>query len=821
MLDALAAVSRTIRNLTRAPLFAAVAILTLALAIGANTAVFSVVDGVLLQPLPFEEPDALIGLWHAAPGLGFDHVNQSPALHFTYREEGRVFEDVGMWDNSQDTVTGLDEPQQVESMHVTASTFNILRLRPQIGRLFSEEDDTPDTAETVVLAYSYWQDAFEGDADVLGRVLRVNGRPREIIGVLPADVQFLDYDPAIYLPFRFDRAETFLGNFSYQGVARVKPGVTIEQVNADLDRMLPIAAEKFPRGLTLQNMQEARFAGNARPLKQDAVGDVDSVLWVLFGTVGLVLLIAVANVANLSLVRAESRQLEMAVRAALGAGRGTVAGEFLRESMLLALAGGAAGVALAWGAVRLLLRLEPSGLPRLDEIAVDSLSIAYALGLAALIGVVLGLAPALRYGGNLAGAIREGGRGGSAGRERHRARNALVVTQMALALVLLVGAGLMIRSLVALQSVEPGFRDPGEVLTFRVTIPTAEIADAEEVALAFRQIQEKLSALPGVDSVGASSSVTMDGWDSSDAVRVEGVELPEGQIPPIRRYKWVLPGYGETMGNTLLAGRTLDWADIESHADVVMVTETFAREYWSSPAAAIGKRVNNMDIEEGNIRWREIVGVVGNVHDDGVDQDATAVIYWPVIVDDLWGDGPMVQRQQAFVIRSARVGHSALLDEVRDAVWAVNASLPLARVRTLQEILDGSMARTSFTLVMLSIASAVALVLGAVGIYGVVSYVVTQRTREFGVRMALGAQRRDVTGMVLRQGLLLAAIGVAVGLLGAFGLTRLMDSLLYGVSAVDPFTYIVVSLVLTAVALLACWLPARRASRVDPVQALA
>lgn len=820
MSDQLMSLARTGRNLLRTPLFTAVSLLTLGLAIGANTAVFSVVNRVLLQPLPFDEPDTLVGIWHEAPGLGFENVNQSPALHFTYREQGRVFEEVGAYNYGQDAITGLDEPVQVASMYVTASTLSLLRLHPAHGRLFNEEDDTPESPETVLLTHSFWQEQFAGDPAVLGTALMVNSRPREIIGMLPADVEFLDYEPRIYLPLRFNRAETFLGNFSYNGIGRLKPGVSVEQANADLDRMLPLAAAEFPNGLSLQNMQEARFAGNVRPLHQDAVGDVGTVLWVLLGTVGMVLLIAGANVANLYLVRAESRQLEMAVRAALGASRGTVAAEFLRESMALAVSGGVLGVALAWSGVKLLVWMAPAGMPRLDEIAIDPLVIGFATGLSLLLGVSLGLLPVLKYGGNLGSAIREGGRGGSAGRERHRARNALVVAQVALALVLLVGAGLMIRSLVALQNVEPGFREAGKVLTVRVTIPSAEIEDPDQVAVALRQVQERLAAIPGVESVGGTSSVTMDTWQSNDPVHVEGFPVPEGQLPPIRRYKWVMPGYVETMQNTLLAGRTITWADIQDHADVVMVTETLVREYWGSPAEAIGKRITNIDIGEVQPRWRTIIGVVGEVRDDGVDQDATAIVYWPLLVESLWEPGTIVQRSQVFVMRSERVGQTALLDEVRDAIWSVNANLPLANVRTLQQILDRSMARTSFTLVMLSIASGVALLLGAVGIYGVTSYVVSQRTREFGVRMALGAQRGDVTGMVLRQGLALAAIGVGVGLLGAFALTRLMSALLYGVDPLDPLTYSSVAVVLTLIALLACWVPARRAARVDPVEAL-
>jgi predicted permease len=721
-------------------------------------------------------------------------------------------------------VTGLDEPEQVEIMRVTDGTFQALRLQPALGRRFNSEDDSPGSPLTVILSHDYWQTRFGGDPTVLGRSLTVDGHPREIIGVMAAEPRFLHFDPAFYLPFRFDRAEIFLGNFSYQALARLKPGVSLDRANADVDRMIPLATERFPGGIPLDMLQNARFAANLRPLKADVVGNVGEVLWVLLGTVAMILLIACANVANLFLVRAESREREMAVRTAMGADRRSITREFLKESLLLGILGGVGGIGLAFGGLRVLTALGPSQLPRLGEVSLDPSVLLFTLGISLFAGTFFGLFPVLKYrrGGVVVG-LKEGGRGGSAGRQKHRARNVLVVAQMALALLLLVSSGLMIRSFQALRNVDPGFRNPDEVLLVRLNIPSADVEDPVEVAQMHRLLSERLRELPGVTSVGFSSSVTMDGWDSNDPVYVEGFPVEEGQLPPIRRFKWVGEDYFETMGIPLVAGRAIDLRDAFELNAVAMVTENLAREYWDSPADAVGKRIST-GLSAGN--WQEIVGVVGNVRDDGLDTAPVSVVYWPMMQRNLWeglpGDMPEidVRRSMNYAIRSDRVGSAGLLPEVRDAIWAVNPNLPLASVRTLSDLLTRSMARTSFSLVMLAIAAAVALILGTIGIYGVVSYIVSQRTRDLGVRMALGAEASHVRGMVLRQGILLSGIGVGIGLAAAMGLTRLMEALLYGVDPVDPLTFGAMSLGLTAVALLASYVPARRAARVDPVVAI-
>lgn len=810
-----------VRKLLRAPLFTTVAILTLGVGIGANAAIFSVVRGVLLKPLPFEDPDELVGIWHTAPGLGFDLVNQSPALHFTYVEESRTFESVGMWDNTQVSVTGLAEPEQVDAMMVTHQTLPLIGVRPFLGRAFTEEDDSPGTAETVILGNGYWKSRFAGDPGVLGRTVTINGVSREVIGVMAPDFRFLRFDPAVYLPFRFDRGEVFLGNFSYQALGRLRDGATLEQANADVERMIPMAVEKFPDGISLGNLREAGFAANLRPLKDDVVGDVGSVLWVLLGTVAIVLLIACANVANLFIVRAEGRQKEMAVRTAMGAGRGQVAGQLLTESAILGVAGGVIGLALAFGGLELLVALGPENLPRLNEIGIDAVVMTFTFAVSVLAGLLFGLVPALKFGGSsLVNALKEGGRGGSAGKEQHFARNVLVVAQMALALVLLTGSGLMVRSFQALRNVDPGFDAPEEMLTFRVTIPTAEVEEPIQVALAHQEILRRIQAIPGVESAAFSSSVTMDGWDSNDAVEAEDHPVEGDQIPPIRRFKFIGEGYHATMGNPVLAGRSITWGDIQDQAMVAVVTEDLALEHWDSPAATIGKRIRTYAGNLGEGEWREIVGVVGSIHDDGMSEETVPTVYWPQVIKDFWGEDTFTQRSMAYAVRTRTANPTSVLDEAREAVWSVNPNLPLARVRTLDEIVSDSMARTSFTLIMLGIAAAVALFLGAVGIYGVISYVVSQRTREIGVRMAMGAEKLDVSRMVLKQASALALGGVVIGLVAAAGLTRLMSALLFGVSPMDPVTFAAVALGLSAIALFASYVPARRAAGVDPVVAL-
>ena len=807
------------RRLLRAPLFTFVAVLTLAVGIGANTAIFSVVYGIMLKPLPFHEPDRLVGMWHTAPGLGVPLMNQGPSTYFTYREEGRAFEDIGLWDNGTASITGQSEPEQIDALYVTDGTLPVLRVQPQLGRVFDKKDDAPKAPGTVILSHAYWQRKFGGRPGVVGQRLIVQGTPREIIGVLPASFRFLSYDPQVLLPLQFNRAETYVGNFSYQGIARLKPGSTIEQANADVARLIPVVPDRFPLppGFTRKMYDDVRIGPLVRPLSEDLYGDVSRMLWVLFGTVGIVLLIACANVANLFLVRAEGRQQELAVRAALGASAGRLARELLLESVALCLAGGAAGLALAWGAIRLLVAIAPEGLPRIQEIGIDPIVVLFALGASLLAGVLFSLIPVVRFTRpQLTATLKEGGRGSSDGRERHRLRSTLVVAEIALALVLLVASALMMRTFQAMRSVEPGFTRPEEVLTLRISIPQTLVRDPAQTVRTHEAIAAGIARLPGVHSVGVTSSATMDGRDSNDPIFVEEFPNQTGSMPPLRRYKWIANGYFETMGNRLLAGRTLTWADAYEQRRVVVITENLAREYWKDPAAAIGKRIRNSP----KAAWREIVGVVGNERDDGLSRPPTPIVYWPLLLKEFWEEEVITIRALTYAVRSERLDSPTFLKEIQQAVWAVNPSLPLASVQTLAEIEADSMAQTSFAMVMLAIAAAVALLLGVVGIYGVIAYIAAQRTREIGIRVALGAQQGDVSGLFVRHGLALMAIGLVLGLAASIALARVMTSLLFGVSPTDPLTYAGVTALLGTIVLLASYLPARQAARVDPVVAL-
>jgi putative ABC transport system permease protein len=784
------------------PAFAATAVLTLALGIGATTAIFSVVYGVLLKPLPFRDPASLVSLLHRGPGVNLETMNQGPATYLTYRDNQQAFEAIGAWDSSQVSITGRGDPEQVEALSVTDTTLSLLGVQPLLGRLFNAEDVAPGQPLRAILTYGYWQGRLGGVDDVIGQSLEIDGAAAVIIGVLPASFTFLRSDPAVVLPMQLDAATAFGGiSFDRQALGRLKAGVSLEQASADIARMIPLLPPIY--GVL-------KLEPKLRSLTEDVVGDIGRVLWVLLGAVGGVLLIACGNVANLFLVRADGRQQELTMRAALGASRARLARVLLSESVLLALAGGAVGVLFAEAALGLLRKVAPAELPRVNEIGIDVTVLLFTILISVLSGTLFGLLAVVRYGTPRLAALKEGGRSSSDGPARHRTRNALVVSQVALALTLLVVSGLMIRTFVAMRQVAPGFTRPENVQTFRVATPERLIADAEQAARAHQSIAERIAAVPGVASIGLASSITMDGEDNANPLFVEDAPTAGGALPPLRRYKTAAPGYFDTMGIGVIAGRAITWAEIYERRPLVVVSRTIAREYWNEPSRALGKRVRGSP----NGAWHEIVGVVDDERDDGPNHPATAIVYWPTLSDFY---GP---RTMAYAVRSDRVGAPSFMREVQQAVWSVNPNLPLAAVQTLEEIRSRSMAQTSFAMAMLGIAASVALALGVVGIYGVIAYMATQRVREIGIRMALGAQIGDVRTLFLRQGLWLMSTGITLGIVVALVLTRAMSALLFGVGPTDPLTYAVVSTALAAVGLFAIYLPARRASRVDPVVAL-
>jgi putative ABC transport system permease protein len=807
------------RRLTRAPMFTALTVLTLAVGIGANIAIFSVIRGVLLKPLPYPNPENLVAIWEKAPGLNIDRLEASPATYFTFREENKSFEDIAIYQPGSVTITGLSEPEEIPAMRVSVAALPLLGVQPFRGRWFSSADDQPNAPLTAVLTYGYWQQRFGGDPGAIGKTLLVDSRSAQIIGVMPSSFRFLDFRDDIILPLQLNRSKVFVGDFSYRSFARLKPGVTVAQANVDVARLLPLLPRKFPLapGMDMKMIESARLRPNVRPLKNDVVNDVGSILWVLMGTVGIVLLIACANVANLMLARAEGRQQEFAIRSALGASAWRLARQLLSESIALALAGGALGMGVAYGAIRFLVYLAPSQLPRLDEISIDPQVGLFALAISLASGVLFGLAPIFKYASaRLATALREGGRTLSEGKDRHGARNILVVVQVALALVLLISSGLMIRTFQALRNVQPGFLNPGQLLTFRISIPEAEVASDVRVAEMHKEILSKIALLPGVSSTALTNSITMDGYTDNDPIFAEDHPEAGGKIPKMRRQKFLSPHYFRTMGNPLVAGRDFSWTDVLERRPVVIVSENLAKELWGSPVSALGKRLT----ENPKGTLREVIGVVGTEYDDGVNAKPSSIVYWPYYLKNFWSQPSVVQRGPAYVVRCSRAGTSAFLNEVRQAVWSVNRNLPISNVQTEQEVYDHSLARTSFTLLMLAIAAGMAMLLGLVGIYGVISYSVAQRTREIGIRMALGAPHQVVRLMFVRQGLILTAIGVACGVAASIGVTRVIAGLLFNVSPIDPITFGGVSVLLLVAALLASYIPARRATTVDPVEAL-
>lgn len=807
------------RRLRKSPGFAVTVLLTLAIGIGANAAVFSVVSSVLLKPLPYPDDDQLVSLWLNAPGAtGLANFQKglplSSSMYFTFSENNRTFQSLGTWIAQKANVTGLAQPEEVNIVLVTDGVLETLMVPPLAGRELTAVDQIPNGPKKVMLSYGYWQRRFGGDRSVIGRTIDIDSQVRTIVGVMPRGFRVVDHDFDFLVPFAFDRNRQTLAGFGLQGIGRLKPGVTIPEANADIARLIPVWMNSFSNGPGTDShwYVKWRITPDFHSLKQEVVGNVGNVLWVVMGTIGIVLLIACVNVANLLLVRAEARQLELSIRAALGAGRGRIARELLFESALLGLIGGLLGIGVAAAGLRLFVVIGPANLPRLNEISLDAGSLFFTLVLSILSGLFFGSIPAWKYARSQATVSLGATRSVSSSRERNRSRDILVIIQVAMALVLLVCAVLMIRTFQQLRRVDPGFTDASSLQTLRIAIPESSIADQRMVTRVENNIADKLASIPGVTSVGFAAAVPMeDGAHGWSLIYAEGKTYAGD--PPIRFYNYVSPGYFHALGTRLIAGRDLTWNEIYDLRPHVIVSENLAREEWGSAGAAVGKR-----IQQGpGLLWYQVIGVVEDVRYNGVDENAPAMVYWPVLTVGPWMFPP---RAVTFAVRSSRAGTQTLLNELQQAVWQVNADLPVAAPRTMQEIYSKSLARTSFTLVMLGIAAAMALALGIIGIYGVVSYSVSQRTREIGLRLALGAPKGELRWMFVRSALALTGIGVVIGLGTAAAIAQLMRTLLFGVSPLDPLSFAAVPLILAAAAALASFLPASRAAAVNPVDAL-
>jgi len=802
-----------VRSMARRPFFTAMAGVTLALGIGANTAIFSVVDGVLLDPLPFPESDRLVSANHAAPGLNLPMVPHSEAMYLHYQANLHTLESFTVFAGGAVNLVAENDPQRINGARVTETFFDVMGVHPFLGRGFAPGEDRKGAEPVVVLGYGLWQQSYGGDREVVGRVVELDGVQRRVVGVMPESFQFPE-QAEVWIPMPIDEADPGIGNLGLIGVGRLAPGATLAGAQAEMQDLLLQFADAHPEELGRPVLEQAGMAADVRPLKDLYVEDVQQALWILLGTVGFVLLIACANVANLFLVRAEARSREQALRTAMGASRGDMVRQYLTESMTLALGGGVLGLGLAYFGVKGLLAMAPVAIPRAAEIGIDGSVLLFTAAISLGSGFLFGLFPVLGYARrDLSAVLREGGRSSTSGRERHRVRSVLVVAQVGLALMLLVGSGLMARSFLEMRRIDPGFESENR-LTFRVSLPEAEYPDAQTVGTFHRSLQERMAAIPGVRSAGLITAVPLEESKNASPMEAEDRPIPEGELGPLVDRRSVSPGYFQAMGIQLVEGRELTWEDRGDGVRSVVVSEALARTFWPGDASVVGRHIRNQG--EDTPSW-EIVGVARDVRFETLAEEPAPLIYVPLV------DGTP---EQLFPARSVAVVLDVGADPLgyvsvaRSALRELAPRLPLVNPRTVASIEADAMSATSFTVVLLGIASGIALILGTVGIYGVISYVVSRRTQEIGVRMALGAPGRLVLREVVGQGVALAGWGIALGLAGAWGVSRVLSSLLFGVSATDPLTYIGTALALLAVASLASWIPARRAARVDPVEAL-
>jgi predicted permease len=810
MADAWQDLQHSWRGLKKARVFAAAAILTLALGIGGTITMFSVVHGVILKPLPYQDSDSLVRIVHVIGGIRQPYF--SDVVFRTYVEHSQAFSDVGVWiPAATAAITGHGDPEEVRSLTASRSLLTTLGVPPVLGRWISTAEDAPSGPATVMLTYGYWQRKFGGDPAVLSRTLAIDGRPHQIVGVMPSHFRFTE-EFEIIRPLRVDAAAP-APVFRLVGLARLQPGVTLSQANTDVVRVLNAW---FEQANTPPNIR-ARWSPALQPLKDEIVGDVRATLWILMGAIAIVLLMACANVANLLLVRGDGRRRELAIRAALGAGGLRIARQLLVETLLLSVLGGVAGIAIAYGALQALPSIAPANLPRLADISMDPLVLVFAAAISLLSGLLFGSISIMKHARPRLDALGAGSTGKMT-RERQRSQQLLVSAQMALALMLLVGAGLMVRSFQTLRTIDPGFTSPRTLQTFSVRIVPGLALEPERVTRMQEEMLQRLAAIRGVASVAFANRMPMGIDRNSAALTVKG-RPDDGRTPPNHHVKVISPNLFQTQGTPLVAGRDFTWADVHGRRSLAIVSENLARELFGSAGSAIGQTLREYYDKEAP--WREVVGVVGNVHDDGVHRNAPTTMYVPVQpVQRLFGITRFQERRITFAARSDRAGTPEFLEDVRQAISSVSASIPISQVTTLDEPYRRSMARTAFTLLMLAIAGTMALLLGMCGIYGVISYAVSQRRREIGIRLALGSSPPAVQRLFIRRGLLMGGAGLIAGLAGAFAVTRLMKSLLYGVTPLDPVTFAAMPVLLAAAAALASYLPARAAMAVDPVETM-
>jgi putative ABC transport system permease protein len=803
------------RMLVKRPGFALVAVFTLALGIGANTAIFSVVNSILLRPLAYPEPHELVILNHNYPKL--DLKASVSAVGYThYREHAKSFEQIMAASPWPANLTGAGDPERLAGMAVSANFFRTLGVEPRLGRGFTAEESQPGRNRVVVLTDGLWRRRFGGDPQIVDKTITLNGENHTVVGVMPAGFQFgreIGQVFELFAPIAFTPAQMQTANWRSEFlfvVARLKPGVALQQAQAEMDSVAANVRQTYFGGGDAADPQSWGLL--LTPLSELIVGDIRPALYVLLGAVGFVLLIACANVANLLLARASVRQKEIAVRTALGAGRARVVRQLLTESLLLAAAGGVLGLLLAYWGVDALLALHRDLIPRSHEVGIDRTVLLFTLGVSLATGVLFGLVPALQLSRtDLHETLKEGGRAGGA-QARAGFRNALVVFEVAVALVLLVGAGLLVKSFMRLQEVNPGFR-PQSTLVMQVSLPPTKYREVAQSDSFYQQVVQNIRNLPGVESVGLSTGVPMSGQNSAGSFQIEGRAVPPGQMAPWGNRWFTNATYFQTMGIPLVRGRYFDERDNRDAAGAAIIDETMARKFWPGEDP-VGKRITFQSSQQGGTVWREIVGVVGHVKQRGLEGESPPQYYVP------YNNRIQNPVGQMFVVVRTAAEPEGVAGAVRAAIQSADKEMPVFRVTTMEQLVSNSMAQRRFALLLFGVFAAVALLLAGVGLYGLMSYSVTQRTHEIGIRMALGARAPDVLKMVVRQGMTLAGVGLGIGLVAAFGLTRLMKALLFGVSATDPLVFTVIALVLGGVAALASFVPARRATKVDPMVAL-
>ena len=803
------------RSLLRRPGFVAVTVLTLGVAMGANTAIYSVVDGVLLAALPFPEADRLVTITHSAPGAGWSGMPGATGLHELYAEANRSFEGLALYGGRAGNLMAGDRPERIGVGLATPSLFPVLRQEAVLGRTFTDDEGRPGGADVVLLTHALWTDLFGQDPNVVGKTVRIDGVTREIVGVMGPRFGIPGWQEDLWTPLQIDPNDTDFGGFNYQAIGRLRPGVTPEEAREDLQSLVPGIPQRFAY-FTKARLAEMDLRIGVKPFLDRVVGSVRGTLWLLMATVGIVLLIACMNIANLVLARAEGRAREVGVRTALGASRAQLVVRFLAESALLAAAGGGLGIVMAFGGLHALLPLGARNLPRADAIGVNGPVLLFTGVMVLLVTLAFGAIPLIRLrGGHAAITLRSGMSAAVGGRTARRVRHVLVASQVALAVVLLTGAGLMVRSFRALQNVDPGFV-PKDVLTFRVSLPTSDYPTSAVAADFHQRFLDRLNTMPGVEAAGAVTRMPLTGSGGFNPLSVEGRAYPAGAVPPTVESRAVTPGFFRALGIPLLEGRMLERSDADGRTGAGLVSQAIVASVFPGEDP-LGRRVAH-SVPDPHDGWSRIVGVVGDVHTGSLTERSPGILYFAIHPGDDVRKG-WLARSMSYAVRTS-LPLASIVPAIKRAMRELDPTVPLAEVRLLEDITRDAQAQMRLMLALIGTAGILGLLLATVGLYGVISYVTAQRTREIGVRVALGAKGRAVQGIIVRQGMAVTGVGLAVGLVAAWLLARFMASVVFEVDTRDPVTLVSVAVALGAVGLLATWIPAARASRVDPVDAL-